>query len=96
MYEEATTLFNAQNEIATPPEPVSVNGLFILITETDEQWVPKNLLDDLDACMQYLHKQLEDGIIGHRIGSAFGQWYLYGNAQVLSSLAMFSSYIIVY
>ena len=95
-YEEATTLFNAHNEIATPPEPVPVNGLFILITETDEQWVPNNLLDEPDACMQYLHMQLEDGTIGHRIGSVFGQWYLYGNAQVCSSLAMFSSYTIVY
>ena len=94
-HEEATTLFNAHNEIATPPEPVPVNGLYILITETDEQWVPKDLLDDPDACMQYLHKQLEDGTIGQRIGSAFGQWYLYGNAQVFSSLAMFSCYTIV-
>ena len=36
-HKEATTLFNAHNEIATPPEPIPVNGLYILITEIDEQ-----------------------------------------------------------
>ena len=44
--------------------------------------MPKDLLDDPDACMQYLHKQLEDNTVGQRIVSAFGKWYLYGNAQV--------------
>jgi hypothetical protein len=66
-------------------EPCLVNGLYIFIMETDKQWVPKELLDDLDACMQYMHKQLEDGAIGQCIGSAFGQWYLYDNARVFSS-----------
>ena len=70
-------------------EPCSVNGLYILITETDEQWVPKELLDDPDACMQYMHKQLEDGIIMQCIGSAFGQWYLYDNVHVFSSHVVF-------
>jgi hypothetical protein len=90
-YEEATTLFHARNEVARPPKPVPVDGFYVLITETDEQWVPKSLLDDPDGCMQYLHKQLEDGTIGQRIGSAFGQWYLYGNAQVLCFNIMFCS-----
>lgn len=44
--------------------------------------MPKELLNDLDACMQYMHKQLEDGAIRQCIGSAFGQWYLYDNAHV--------------
>jgi hypothetical protein len=85
-HEEATTLFNAHNEIINPPDVVPVHGLYILIMETDEQWMPKELLDDPDACMQYLHKQLEDGTIGQHIGTAFGQWYLYGNAQVFDHM----------
>ena len=91
-HEEATILFNLHNvynEIGSPPEPIPVNGLYILITETGEQWVSKDLLDDPDACMQYLHKQLEDGTIKQHIGNAFGQWYLYGNVQVFSSHIVF-------
>ena len=91
-YEEARTLFQTRNETAQPPEPMpAVNGLYVLITETEEQWVPNSLLDDPDGCMQYLHKQLEDGTIGTRIGSAFGQWYLYGNAKVLYYVVIFIS-----
>lgn len=31
VFEEATTLFNAQNEIARPPELVAINDLYVLI-----------------------------------------------------------------
>ena len=71
------------NEV--PPPEMDINGLYILITETNNKWVPKDLIDDPDACMQFLHQQLEDGTIGQHIGNAFGQWYLYGNTQVCSS-----------
>ena len=50
--EEATSLFHARNEIAQPPIPVPVDGLYVLITETGEQWVLEHLLDDPDGCMQ--------------------------------------------
>lgn len=83
-YEEATNIYNAQNVAPPPPATVPVNGLYVLIQETDEQWVPKRLLEDPDACMQYLNKQLDDGTIGPRMCSAFGQWYLYGHPKVCS------------
>jgi hypothetical protein len=44
--------------------------------------VPKKFVDDLEACIQYLHQQLEDGTIGHRISNVFGKWFLYDNNQV--------------
>ena len=88
VHEEAMTLFNASTKIASPPGPVPVNGLYILITEIDEQWVPKKLLDNSDACMQYLHKQLEDGTVKQLFDSTFGQWFLHGKAHVYSSHAM--------
>ena len=53
--------------------------------------MPKDLIEDLDACIQYMYKQLEDGTLGQHIsnarGNAFGQWYLYGNAYVLCAHA---------
>ena len=82
---DATHLFGQASDNAVPPRAVDINGLYILITETDEKWVPIELVNDPDACMQFLHQQLEDGTIGQRIGSAFGQWYLYGNTQVCLS-----------
>ena len=88
-HEEAMTLFNAHNEIASPPELVPVHPLYILITGTNKEWVPKELLDDPNACMRYLHKQLEDGTIRQHISSAFGRWYLFGNTQVFLSYAVF-------
>lgn len=81
-YEEATTLFQAHNELGQPPVPMPVDGLYILISETEGEWVPKHLLDDPDGCMQYLHKQVGEGIIGARVSFAFGRWYLYGNKKV--------------
>ena len=82
---EATRLFHPQNQSANPPPHQPINGLYILIAETDEQWAPRELLNDPHECMQYLHAQLEDGTIGQRIGNAFGQWYLYGNPTVCHS-----------
>lgn len=82
---EAARLYHPKGVSASPPPHVPINGLYILIAETDDQWAPRELLNDPHECMQYLHAQLEDGTIGQRIGNAFGQWYLYGNATVCHS-----------
>ena len=82
---EAARLFRLATVIPSPPPHVNINGLYVLIAKTDDQWAPKKLLKDPDACMQYLHAQLEDGTIGQHIGNAFGQWYLYGNPTVCPS-----------
>lgn len=89
-YEEATEIYSVQNQVGPPPEPKPVNGLYILILQTEEPWVPKHLLEDPDGCMQFLKKQLDDGTIGARMWSAFGQWYLYGRAKV-----QFCSYVVL-
>ena len=81
-YAEATTMFEAQTKVASPPKPIPVNGLYVLIMETADQWVPRKLVDDPDACMQYLCKQVKDGTIGKICGHAFGEWYLFGKARV--------------
>ena len=82
---EASRLFHPIDQTAIPPPQVPINGLYTLIAETDDQWAPKELLNNPQECMQYLHAQLEDGTIGQRIGNAFGQWYLYGNPTVCHS-----------
>ena len=79
---EARTLFPSKDLMVSPPPHMDINCLYILIAETDDQWAPKHLLNDPVECMQYLHKQLEDGTLGQRIGNAFGQWFLYGNDTV--------------
>jgi hypothetical protein len=64
--------------IPPPPPPVEVSGLFILISEVDIDWMPKDLLNDPQGCMDFLHKMVEEGTLGVKLGSAFGQWFLYG------------------
>ena len=59
--------------IEVPPVIVEDNSLYILITETSDKWVPKELVDNTKACIQYLHQQMEDGMIEHRINTAFGK-----------------------
>ena len=44
-----------------PPTPVEISGLYILITEVDIGWLPKDLLNEPQACMQFLHKMVEGG-----------------------------------
>lgn len=63
-----------------PPTPIDISGLYILITEVDIDWMPKDLIRDPEACIQFLHKMVEEGTLGVKLGSAFGQWYLYGNS----------------
>ena len=67
------------NLLPPPPVPVKVNVIYVLITEAPVQWMPKELVEDPQSCIQHLYKMLEDGIIGEKIGNAFGRWYLYGN-----------------
>lgn len=42
--------------------------------------MPKDLIKDPKACIQFLHKMEEEGTLDVNLGSAFGQWYLYGNS----------------
>ena len=63
-----------------PPAPVDCYGLYTLITEVNVDWLPKELLTQPQACLQFLHRMVEDGSFGIKLGSAFGTWYLYGNA----------------
>lgn len=46
-----------------PPTPVEVSGLYTLITEVKCDWMPLELLDDPQACMEFLHKMVEDGTL---------------------------------
>ena len=50
--------------IPHPPKPVEVSGLYILITEVDIDWMPKDLLNDPQGCMKFLHKMVEEGTLG--------------------------------
>ena len=79
-WSNATHLFH--HAIEVPRAVVEDNGLYTLITEMSDKWVPKKLVDDLEACIQHLNQQMEDGTIGHRISDAFGKWFLYDNNKV--------------
>ena len=79
---EARLKFPERNSASRPAPPtfVDMSGLYILITEVDIDWMPKDLLEDPRACIQFLHRMVEEGTLGVKLGSAFGQWYLYGNS----------------
>ena len=63
-----------------PPTPVDVSALYTLLTEVKTPWFPKELLTQPQACLEFLHNMVEDGSLGVKLSSAFGSWYLYGNA----------------
>jgi hypothetical protein len=50
---------------------MNINGIHILISKTNYKWVLKELVDNLDVCMQYLHQQLKDKMIDHHICNIF-------------------------
>ena len=79
---KARLKFPDGNSTCVPPSPTSVNisGLYILITEVDIDWMPKDLIKDPQACIQFLYSMVEEGTLGVKLGSAFGQWYLYNNS----------------
>ena len=67
------------DHVPPPPVPIKASVIYVLITEAPVQWMPKELVEDPQSCIQHLYKMLEDGIIREKIGNAFSQWYLYGN-----------------
>jgi hypothetical protein len=66
--------------VPPPPTPVDISGLYILITEVDVDWMPKDLINDPQGCIQFLYKMVEEGTLGMKLCSTFGNWYLFGNA----------------
>ena len=53
--------------------PVDISGSHILIAKVDIDWMPKHLIKDLKACIQFFHKMVEEGTLDVILGSAFGQ-----------------------
>lgn len=70
------------NSTCVPPPPTSVDisGLYILITEVDIDWMPKDLIEDPQACIHFLYRMVEERTLGVKLGTTSGQWYLYGNS----------------
>lgn len=63
--------------VPPPPTPVDKSALYILLTETKNDWMPKELIDNPDDCIPFLHKMVDDGTLGVKLCTAFGHWYLY-------------------
>ncbi len=55
--------------------------MYTLMTEVNCDWMPLELLDDPQGCMEYLHKMVEAKTLDVKLSSAFGKWYLYGNVS---------------
>ena len=71
---KARLKFPNESPICIPPPPTSddISRLYILITEVDNDWMPKDLIEDPQACIQFLHRMVEEGTLGVKLGSAFG------------------------
>ena len=58
--------------ISPPPTSVDISRFYILITKVDIDLMPKDLIEDPQACIQFLYRMVEEGTLAVKLGSAFG------------------------
>jgi len=65
-----------------------VNGLYVLLLETDYKVMDEIMLEDLEETLTLLMKMEIEGTLGNTLASTFGKWYLF----ILVSLFLFTHY----
>ena len=81
--------------VPPPPTPVDISGLYILITEVDVDWMPKDLINDPQGCIQFLYKMVEEGTLAMKLAGTFGEWYLNDNAVCVVIVLTLSFHVII-
>jgi hypothetical protein len=64
-----------------------VNGLYVLLLETDKV-MDETMLEDLEKTLILLMKMEIESTLGNTLASTFGKWYLF----ILVSLFLFTHY----
>lgn len=97
-WKEAKEKFSDRNpaDVLPPPMPVDISGLFILITEVDVDWMPKDLINDPLGCIQFLQKMMDEGTLGMKLISSFGEWYINDNMVFIVILYLFMPFHVLH
>ena len=59
-------------------EEVPIHSLYVIITETEGEWMPRILLDQPDQCINFLLTLKKDGMLAQTISAAVGSWFVIG------------------
>ena len=73
----ALTIGNDFN-LGPPPEEVPIHGLYVIITETEDEWMPRILFDQPDQCINFFLTLKKDGMLAQTISAAVGYWFVIG------------------
>ena len=71
-------IISSDFNLGSPPEEVPVHGLYIIVTETEEEWMPRSLFDQPEQCVNFFQTLKKDGLLAQTIFTAVGSWYVIG------------------
>ena len=86
--------------LGPPPEEVHAHGLYIIVTKTEDEWMPRSLLDQLEQCVIFFQTLKKDGLLVQTISTAVGLWYVIGvsvsNSNHMRNYILFLYHYILY
>ena len=76
--------FTIENQFnfTSPPDFVPFHGLYVLMAETENEWISRDLLNMPDACIKHLRHLKDERLLGVTLSNAFGDWFTYENLEV--------------
>jgi len=69
-------------ELPLPSAKVKINGLYVLLSETNIM-INKKILEKPEKIMVFLMKMETKVILGNMLVSAFGQWYFHPPISII-------------
>lgn len=64
--------------LGPPPQEVHVHRIYIVITKTQDEWMPRSLLDQHGQCLEYLQNLNNDELLAQTVSTTVGSWYVIG------------------
>lgn len=62
--------------LGSPLEEVQIYEFYIIITETQDEWMPMSLLDHSEQCVEFFQILKNEGLLTQTISPAVGSWYI--------------------
>jgi hypothetical protein len=69
-------------ELPLPSAKVKINGLYVLLLETNTM-IDKKILEKLEKTMALLMKMETKAVLGNMLVSTFGQWYFHPPISII-------------